>query len=91
MNLKLIVMRSSILKNWYKLSIAFSLLLFAFGFLIFSVKYNTAFAGNPIPPALNKNMEDQTWIVGAGNSIYEVTYSASFKKYETKKIWPIGY
>jgi hypothetical protein len=70
------------------------MLLFAFGFLIFALKYNTVYAGTPKSPTSNDtgNITTQNWVVGVDNSIYVVSYTtynnSELNRYDFKKIWP---
>jgi len=84
-------MKTFLSTNWYKLTTAIAMLLFAFGFSVFALKYNTAKAGTPAAaPFSGKDQTTQQWMVGIGNSIYEVTYNSDeypkFKKYLLFKI-----
>ena len=78
-------MRSFISKNWYKLSMSVAMIIFAFGFLIFSLKYNTASAGSP---KTYTGGDSDYWMVGAGNAIYKVAWDKYTSKYKSEKIGP---
>jgi hypothetical protein len=77
-------MKQFLSQNWYRLSISFSLLLFAFGFIIWSVKYNSARAGEP-PHQYNNNFQPAEYYESNG-SLYRLTYSTYLQKWQVKKI-----
>ena len=82
-------MKALILKNWYKISMAFSALIFSLGFLIFSVRNNSAHAGIPKSPSTKEGDSNKQWVVGVGNNIYLVTYNnIALNKWEFEKIGP---
>lgn len=83
-------MKSFLRNNWYRLMTASAFLVFSFGFLVFVLKYNTAKAGIPDNHFANKppGADNNFWIVGCNNGIYEVTYNKAFGRYTSTLIGP---
>ena len=83
-HLKSLIMKLFIIANWYRLTTASAMLIFALAFLIFVLKNNVAIAGIPANKQNEKQLEN-VWIVAKGNGIYEVTWD-KFNSYKCKMI-----
>ena len=73
-------MKLFIITNWYKLTIATAMMVFACAFMTFVIKNNEAKAG--IPNSQIAPSPTNTWMAVKGNTVYEVTrdrYSHEYK------------
>ena len=77
-------MKTFLIQNWYRLSISISLLLFAFGFAVRSIKLNTATAGEPTYQ-YNKNVDGEGFYESHG-SLYQVRYNSFDYTWKANKI-----
>jgi hypothetical protein len=78
-------MKHSLGQNWYRLSTSFSLLLFAFGFFIWSIKNNTAKAGD-VKNDYNKNSAQVApeGYYESNGSLYKVSYWKQGEKWQAR-------
>lgn len=67
-------MKLFLISNWQKLSISISVLIFSFGFAVFALKYNSAYAHTPSTQLKTNNsaVQETFYVVAVGRGIYEV-------------------
>ena len=80
-------MKHFLLTNWYKLTTATTMLIFACAFFFFSVKSNNVIAGDKPPYKQNTNPPEHLWIVANNNGIFEVKWNPGLSKYECEAIF----
>jgi hypothetical protein len=78
-------MKKFLNQNWYRLSICISLLLFSFGFLIWSIKNNTAGAQNTKHESSNSPIAGEGYYESSG-ALYRVSYWRQGEKWQASKV-----
>lgn len=78
-------MKYFLIANWYRLVMAFSALIFSIGFTIWTTKYNTAKAGEPVKSS-PRDLNPSSKIVSVGRTIYAVTWNSSYNRYDVEKL-----
>lgn len=80
-------MKHFIITNWYKLTTATAMFIFACAFFVFALKDNVAIAGSNPLHKQTENPPANVWMLANDKGIYEITWDVVFSRYKCDKIF----